>query len=346
MAPDDVDAALRLCRLSHWNQVARDWRQFLRLSPGGATVAVDDAGVVIGSVATMRYAAAQPGSVTTTGRDSDVRLGRTTDARLDRHSEVRRDQDDVAVELARRTSAPVPGTRHHIPEIAWIAMVLVDPVHRGSGIGTALLEHGLASVADADAVGLDATPLGQPLYEKLAFRTTSTLLRMERPVADEASGSTSVAADGQQGTSLARVRPATAADLDAMAAIDGRASGLDRRAMIEWLRQGAPEFACVSTTDDALEGFVLGRHGHDFCHIGPVIAASAEAAGALVAACLQARPAHRFIVDIAESRPGWRARLETIGFSVQRPFARMYRGDWRPLEEPELIHASIGPEFG
>ena len=37
MTTADIDGGLRLCRLSHWNQLARDWQQFLRLTPGGAT---------------------------------------------------------------------------------------------------------------------------------------------------------------------------------------------------------------------------------------------------------------------------------------------------------------------
>ena len=37
MTNADVDAGLRLCRLSHWNQVARDWEQFLELAPDGAS---------------------------------------------------------------------------------------------------------------------------------------------------------------------------------------------------------------------------------------------------------------------------------------------------------------------
>ena len=44
MTESDVEAGLRLCRASHWNQLARDWQQFLRLTPGGATVAVDETG--------------------------------------------------------------------------------------------------------------------------------------------------------------------------------------------------------------------------------------------------------------------------------------------------------------
>lgn len=55
MREDDIPAGLRLCRLANWNQVAADWRFFLASSPRGCTVAVDGAGHVIGTAATMSY---------------------------------------------------------------------------------------------------------------------------------------------------------------------------------------------------------------------------------------------------------------------------------------------------
>lgn len=54
MRPSDIDDGLRLCRASGWNQVARDWAQFLAIEPHGARVA-DWNGRVVGTVATLRY---------------------------------------------------------------------------------------------------------------------------------------------------------------------------------------------------------------------------------------------------------------------------------------------------
>jgi GNAT superfamily N-acetyltransferase len=55
MQTDDVGAGLSLCRLAGWNQLERDWKLFLRLSPGGCRVGVDDNGNVIGTVTTLPY---------------------------------------------------------------------------------------------------------------------------------------------------------------------------------------------------------------------------------------------------------------------------------------------------
>lgn len=54
MRAADIDAGLRLCRASGWNQVTRDWQQFLALAPHGARVAERD-GRIVGTVATVRY---------------------------------------------------------------------------------------------------------------------------------------------------------------------------------------------------------------------------------------------------------------------------------------------------
>ncbi len=54
MRPSDIGDGLRLCRASGWNQIARDWAQFLAMEPDGARVA-ECAGRVVGTVATVRY---------------------------------------------------------------------------------------------------------------------------------------------------------------------------------------------------------------------------------------------------------------------------------------------------
>lgn len=55
MVEGDVPAGLSLCRAAGWNQTAEDWDLFLKLSPKGCCVAVDDEGEVRGTVATVRY---------------------------------------------------------------------------------------------------------------------------------------------------------------------------------------------------------------------------------------------------------------------------------------------------
>ena len=54
MRPRDIPDGLRLCRAAGWNQLARDWEQFLRLGPDGASVGSLEHGIVATS-ATIRH---------------------------------------------------------------------------------------------------------------------------------------------------------------------------------------------------------------------------------------------------------------------------------------------------
>jgi GNAT superfamily N-acetyltransferase len=51
----DIPTGISLCRAAGWNQLGEDWELFLRQSPTGCRVAVDDAGIVRGTVATIQY---------------------------------------------------------------------------------------------------------------------------------------------------------------------------------------------------------------------------------------------------------------------------------------------------
>ncbi len=70
-------------------------------------------------------------------------------------------------------------------DIAWLAMMLVDDNFRGQGIGKALMNHALAYLDGRGvmSVRLDATPLGQPLYEKLGFVAQFQMVRFAGEIA-------------------------------------------------------------------------------------------------------------------------------------------------------------------
>jgi len=53
MKPADITAGLSLCRSAGWNQLARDWQIFLKLSPSGCYVAELER--IVGTFTTVRY---------------------------------------------------------------------------------------------------------------------------------------------------------------------------------------------------------------------------------------------------------------------------------------------------
>lgn len=215
----------------------------------------------------------------------------------------------------------------------WISMVLVDPAARGQGVGTLLLERGLALVPDAVTARLDATELGEPLYRTLGFTAEYGLARW---FLDE---------QRRRGTRAEDVRPFQSTDWRMVRDIDLRVFGASRLDLLERLAQEAPEYAWV-LEDTAVRGYIFGRHGHNREQLGPLVADSSASAGALVATCLAEHPGRRFFIDVPEDQRAWRQILSDMGFAVERSFVRMHRGLLTAEGEPSSTFAITGPEFG
>jgi predicted N-acetyltransferase YhbS len=225
---------------------------------------------------------------------------------------------------------------------AWVAMVLVDPAERSRGVGRALLTRGLSLLDDVETVRLDATPAGEPLYRTLGFVEEARFSRLQL-----APGAVRMAiAPDPVSTKLVTVRLLEPADWDAIAAFDARVFGAERRAMLEWLWAGAPEYAWVAFNGERLAGYVLGRSGHLFEHLGPIIADDAGTAARLLTTCLPSRADRAFVVDAPLDQVEWRRFLASTGFVEQRPFFRMSRGRPAPAGLPANLFATVGPEFG
>lgn len=237
----------------------------------------------------------------------------------------------VAVEKGR-----VIGTVATMPygPFTWISMVLVDPASRGRGVGTRLLKEGLAIVPEGVAARLDATPAGEALYRKLGFADEYRLARWF------------LNAGGTRPAGARRARPLAQGDWPAILEMDRHAFGASRAALLEHLARHAAEYAWVLEEAGALRGYLFGRHGAVREHLGPLVAESAESAQQLLQSCLAAYPDRAVFVDVPDDRAAWSAALLEFGFAVERPFLRMHRGMLKAPEQPALVYAICGPEFG
>jgi GNAT superfamily N-acetyltransferase len=230
---------------------------------------------------------------------------------------------------------------------AWIAMMLVDPAHRGRGLGRLLLEAAMGSVPSDRPIGLDATPMGHSLYQACGFEDEVTLTRH---VAD---GSTHLRTSRPHGFAIHTVRPLTAADLPAVAARDAQVFGGNRRAVLEWAIDGAPHYARLVESDGGSIHYCLGREGRLFDQIGPVVAGDDAIAQALVSGALAAAGDRAVCLDVFDARDRFAAWLRTCGFRVQRPLYRMRRPGGSAVSSiaertraPLVEFAIFGPEFG
>jgi Acetyltransferase (GNAT) domain len=95
-----------------------------------------------------------------------------------------------------------------------------------------------------------------------------------------------------------------------------------------------------------IKGYCFGRRGHNFEHLGPVIAHDLSTAQQLVSACLREQIGRPVLLDAALHNDEWVRWLGAIGFTSQRSFIRMFRGLNRFPGLPSNQFAILGPEFG
>ena len=272
MGADDIPAGMRLCQAAGWNQLEDDWRLFLE-SPGSGGFLAEKEGLVVGTVAFMRYAS-----------------------------------------------------------LAWIAMMLVDPQERGVGIGAQLMEQALTALRDAKGVGLDATPLGEPLYRRYGFVKEYGMVRTKAII------------EAARFEMPGHARRMVLDDLADVLARDREVFGADRGALLAALFQRAPECAWI-VKDTAVRGYCFGRPGRLYHQLGPVVAEDRATACDLVAHCFSQLGGKLFAIDAPRLDGEWIAWLESVGFAEERPFVRMFRSGHTHPRSPARQYAITGPEF-
>lgn len=236
-------------------------------------------------------------------------------------------------------------------ELAWICMILVDPDARGRGLGTRIFDEvrarcdGEVSAGRLRAVGLDATPAGRPLYERAGFSAAYSLARWEAGPAEQVdTPAPSLTETGLPDAPA--VTPLIEADVEQVLAWDRQAFGADRSAVLQWALHAEPGLAWCARRDRDLVGYMLGRHGDHFLHLGPLVARDVATAEALVRACRSSGPRASYGIDVPCDRPEWLARLTALGFREKRSFTRMYRAGATDPGCREVVFAIAGPELG
>src|SRR5262249_14523858 len=233
-----------------------------------------------------------------------------TEADWQRYLELQPDGCFVAVldgEPAGTTTTCVFGP------VAWVAMVLVDANCRRRGVGRELMCHALEFLdrQDVSCVRLQATPLGQPLYEKLRFVPDYFLRRYEGILPS---------ADG-----VADVVPLREEDTEGVLLLDRAVTSSDRRKLLRRLFDEFSESVRVVRRADGIEGFVATRPGARALQIGPCLAAATAGRRLLQHVQHQCGGRHAFI-DIPTANEPAMAWAEEIGLVLQRPLLRMRRG--------------------
>ncbi len=207
--------------------------------------------------------------------------------------------------------------------LAWLGMVLTRKKFRGQGLARRLLSETLAltNQMKIETVKLDATDLGQPLYEKLGFRGEQLVERWER------------AATGSTGILNGRSGSLSPENLNA----DRESFGADRSELLGRLAERNGAFV-------AGESYALVRSGRVTSYTGPCVSADAGVAHSLIERCIRSTGTS-LSWDLLKQNHNAEGIAIDLGFVPRRTLTRMVRGkELRGRED--CIYALGGFQFG
>jgi GNAT superfamily N-acetyltransferase len=216
---------------------------------------------------------------------------------------------------------------------ATIGHVVVTQACRGRRIGHRLMSALLEGL-EGCSVLLNATTEGRGLYERLGF-TRIGEVRQHQGIPQ---ASPPIALDPGQ-----RLRPATKADAVALRALDASARGMPRDALIDELFREAE--TVVLDHDGSARGFAMLRRFGRGHAIGPVVAAEAEGAKALIAylAGLNAGRFTRIDIDFESGLAEW---VESLGLLRVDAVTTMRRGAPLPRHSQTRLYAVVTQALG
>jgi len=176
---------------------------------------------------------------------------------------------------------------------------------------------------------LDATPQGKPVYEKLGFMSEYDI---ERWMFNRTETKNAV----ENGPVLT----------EDVLRIDRKIFGADRSGLLRSLAKEAPHLVLVERQGGEITGYSFGRLGSRADHMGPWVARNKNVAERLLNLFLLRSSRELIFVDCLRLNP-WAVQLvRARGFELSRSLTRMLRGTNRHAGQPELLCASLGPEFG
>jgi predicted N-acetyltransferase YhbS len=222
--------------------------------------------------------------------------------------------------------------------LGWIGMMLVHPDYRNRGIGTRLMRLAL-DYLDACAIAcvkLDATPAGQPVYEKLGFIMEETLTRFMRP-----------ANDANQTTlgKFASARRLNNADWPSVELIDTAAFGASRDTLLRGLERQS-RATLVWTENGCVTGYGMLRSGSHADYLGPLVSSDNRIGVALASALLASGGKRPVIWDVPDRCTTAKEVAQRSGFMPRRILTRMRRGSGMISSNLDAQFAIADPALG
>jgi ribosomal protein S18 acetylase RimI-like enzyme len=207
--------------------------------------------------------------------------------------------------------------------LAWIGMVLTMPEYRRMGFAQRLVQAALerAAALKIKSVKLDATPEGQPLYEKLGFETEQIVERWYH--------------DGHwthppEKPNSASAQYSLETDLEAF--------GTDRTLLLRELELRNPPITVAGAC-------CFSRDGTRARYLGPCVAQEQKAARLVIEPCLRGSPESGWYWDLLSTNTNALELAKEFGFVPQRRLERMVLGN-SVKKNDEMVYAIAGFELG
>lgn len=217
---------------------------------------------------------------------------------------------------------------NHAETFAFLGHYIVQPSHRGQGIGLALWTEALKH-AGTRVVGLDGVEDQQANYAASGFVLAGGTTRFTGQISGQLSPA---------------IRHATKDDLRQLTGLEAAASGTAKPAyMNAWFTQVQTRQTLVFDRNGTLSGACTIRKCGDGAKIGPLLADTAEVAEALIhqAATLFTGP---ITIDVPETSTTLTDICQTLNMQPGFKTARMYRGTF--AHRPPATYAVTTLELG
>jgi GNAT superfamily N-acetyltransferase len=211
--------------------------------------------------------------------------------------------------------------------LAWIGMVLTRPEYRRRGFAQRLMESTLKRADDLkiQSIKLDATPQGQPLYEKLGFKTEQVVERWFH--------------NGR--SSHPRIEPLTSSlqySSQYSLEMDLKAFGANRSTLLQNL-------ALRHSPRTITEAYCFSRGGTRARYLGPCVAETQKGARVVIEHTLRDSSESGWFWDLLSANKNAIRLAEEFGCAPQRRLERMVLGNSVPIKD-EMVYAIAGFELG
>ncbi|MED0874100.1 GNAT family N-acetyltransferase [Bacillus mobilis] len=221
-------------------------------------------------------------------------------------------------------------------KLASIGMVIVHPNYKGSGIGKAITNACINSVAAQTPIMLIATDEGKPLYEKLGFRVVSYVSKYI---------CNSYNANYHSVGNEEYIMNYEECDLENIIKIDEYAFGTNRKVFLTKRIIQSEQCIVVKDKEQNVLGYGLSIQTPENKIIGPVVARNDAMAMRIVH--YLAREHHgKLRIDVPEGKNGFMKELEITGFQTVNTPPIMMKNSDKLLKRSNELYSIAAQIFG